>query len=273
MASEQQVFGDDARWKEDAEDFVPPPRVEQSPRWVRAVLSGRTVADSKQVMLHVAYGRPIRPGSHKPELPGYFFPIEDVDRSVLMPAGVIDGRRWWHAVVDGERIEHAAWQYDHPSGPFARLEGHLTFAWEVMDAWFEEAEQIFEHARDPQHRVDAIASTRSVEVSHNGRVLASSATPHLVFETGLPVRYYLPADDVDFGLLEPSELVTRCPYKGVARFWSVAGAGSDGQNVAWSYPDPIAENPKIRELVAFYNERLDIDVDGVRIERPRTPWS
>jgi uncharacterized protein (DUF427 family) len=142
-----------------------------------------------------------------------------------------------------------------------------------MDAWYEEAEEVYEHARDPQHRVDAIASSRRVEVSFEGQLLASSARPHLLFETGLPVRYYVPSEDVNFPLLEPSDLVTRCPYKGTARFWSVLGAGKGGRNVAWSYLDPIPENPKIKDLVAFYNERVDIDVDGERLERPLTPWS
>ncbi len=267
------VKGDDATWSEEVADFAPSVRVEPSPRWVRTVLSGRTVADSKNPMLHVAYGRPIRPGSRKPELPSYFFPVDDVDMSILEPAGVIDGRRWWHANVDGCRIEHAAWTYDHPDGQLESLSEHVTFDWDQMDAWYEEAEEVYEHARDPHHRVDAIASTRRVEVSFEEQLLASSARPHLLFETTLPVRYYLPPEDVNFHLLEPSDLVTRCPYKGTARFWSVRGAAKRGRNVAWAYPDPIPENPKIRDLVAFYNERVDIDVDSERMERPITPWS
>lgn len=267
------VKGDDARWRRDVADLVPPVRVEASPRWVRTVLAGRTVADSKQPMLHVAYGRPIRPGSRKPELPSYFFPVGDVDMSVLEPAEVLDGRFWWHAKVDDRTVEYAAWTYEKPMGELADLSGHITFDWDQMDAWYEEAEEVYEHARDPQHRVDAIASTRHVEVEYRGQRLASSSRPRLLFETTLPTRYYLPPEDVDFELLEPSNLVTRCPYKGVARFWSVRGGGREGRNVAWSYPDPIAENPKIKDLVAFYNERVDITLDGELLERPTTPWS
>lgn len=231
------------------------------------------MADSKRPMLHVAYGKPIRPGSRKPELPGYFFPVGDVDMGVLEPVEVVDGRRWWRAVIDDRSFEYVAWEYVRPVGALEALSGCITFDWDRMDAWYEEAEEVYEHARDPQHRVDAISSTRRVEVRYDGQILAHSSQPHLLFETSLPVRYYLPPDDVDFGLLEPSDLVTRCPYKGTARFWSVAGGGEAGRNVAWSYPDPIPENPKIRGLVAFYNERLDIGVDGQIIERPVTPWS
>lgn len=267
------VKGDDATWREEVAGFAPPVRVEPSPRWVRTVLAGRTVADSKRPILHVAYGKPIRPGSRKPELPGYFFPIGDVDMSILEPAEVIEGRRWWHADVNGRRVEYAAWAYADPQEPVASLSGYITFDWDQMDAWYEEAEEVYEHARDPQHRVDVIASTRQVDVEFKGHRLASSGHPYLLFETALPTRYYFLPEQVNFEFLEPSDLVTRCPYKGTARFWSVADGGKNGRNVAWSYPEPIPENPRIKDLVAFYNERVDITVDGEQIERPVTPWS
>lgn len=267
------VKGDDAIWREEIADFARPVRVEPSPRWVRVVLAGRTVADSKQPMLHVSYGRPIRSGSRKPELPTYFFALDEVDMSILELAEVVDGRQWWHAAVDGRTVEYAAWSYAEPTGAVEDLSGHITFDWDQMDAWYEEAQEIFEHARDPHHRVDLIASTRQIGITFNGQRLASSDRPSLLFETTLPTRYYLPPEDVDFDYLEPSVLVTRCPYKGIARFWSVKGAGQEGRNVAWSYPDPIAENPKIKDLVAFYNERVDITVDGELLQRPLTPWS
>lgn len=267
------VKGDDATWREDVADFAPPVRVEPSPRWVRVVLAGRTVAESKQPMLHVSYGRPIRPGSRKPELPTYFFASDGVDTSILEPADVVDGRQWWHANLEDRIVEYAAWSYAEPTGAVRDLAGHITFDWDQMDAWYEEAEEIYEHARDPQHRVDLITSTRQIEVAFNGQKLASSGRPRLLFETSLPTRYYLPAEDVNFDYLEPSSLVTRCPYKGIAKFWSVKDAGREGRNVAWSYPDPIAENPKIKDLVAFYNERVDITLDGKHLARPLTPWS
>ena len=267
------VQGDDTSWEDGFEDLAPPVRVEPSPRWVRAVLAGRKVADSKAPLLHVAYGPPIRPESRKPELPTYFFPLEDVASDMLEEADVVDGRQWFHADIDGQRRDFVAWTYADPQGPVSALSGHVTFDWDQMDAWYEEEEEIYEHARDPQHRVDLLASSRDVEIRFDGQLIAASEHPFLLFETTLPTRFYLPPADVKFELLEPSKLVTRCPYKGTAKYWSVAGAGRSGRNVAWSYPDPIPENPRIKGLIAFYNERLDITVDGEPLERPRTPWS
>jgi uncharacterized protein (DUF427 family) len=91
----------------------------------------------------------------------------------------------------------------------------------------------------------------------------------VLYETHLPTRYYLPAEDVRMDLLTASETVTRCPYKGVARYWS----HPDLPDAAWSYPDPIPENPKIRDLVCFYDERVDVVIDGVPQDRPVTPFS
>jgi uncharacterized protein (DUF427 family) len=121
--------------------------------------------------------------------------------------------------------------------------------------------------------VDTLRSSRRVEVAIAGTTVASSARPLLLFETSLPTRYYLPFADVRTELFEASDLVTSCPYKGTARFWSVRVADTVVPDIAWSYPDPIPENPKIKDLVCFFNERVDLVVDGVALERPDTPWS
>ncbi len=250
----------------------PPPRVEPSPRWVRAELGGMTVADSRRAMLHVAFGPPILPGSDHPLLPGYFFPLDDVATEVLDEAHDRDGRRWWHATVDGTTTEHAAWALVDPFGPTADLAGHVTFRWDAMNAWYEEAEQVFVHARDPRKRVDVIQSSRTVEVTVDGVRLARSSRPRLVFETDLPTRYYLPPEDVELELLGASDTTSACPYKGTARYWSLVDGGDAGRDIAWSYPDPVAEQPKLVDLVCFFNEKVDLSVDGDRVERPRTPW-
>jgi uncharacterized protein (DUF427 family) len=266
---------DDARAPGDqgARFTLPPTRVEPSPRWVRAELAGRTIGDTRRAMLHLAFGPPLLPGTERPLLPGYFFPFEDVDMDVLTPAGVRDGRHWWHADVDGTHVEHAAWTYDEPTDATADLAGHLTFRWEVMDAWYEEAEQVFVHARDPHKRVDVIGSTRHVQVVIDGLVLADTHEPFLLFETHLPTRYYLPPRDVRTDLLVDSRTVTACPYKGVAQHWSLDGAGDAGRDIAWSYPDPVPEQPRLANLICFYNEKVDVLVDGELQERPVTPWS
>jgi uncharacterized protein (DUF427 family) len=116
-------------------------------------------------------------------------------------------------------------------------------------------------------------SSRHVRVEIDGTVVAESKRPSLLFETSLPVRYYLPKEDVDMSYLEPTDTRSRCPYKGIARYWSVRVGNNAHEDIAWSYPEPIPENPKIKGLVCFFNERVDIYVDGRLEERPFSPWS
>ncbi|WP_433533202.1 DUF427 domain-containing protein [Micromonospora sp. CA-263727] len=143
-----------------------------------------------------------------------------------------------------------------------------------MDAWFEEDEQVFVHARNPYARVDALRSTRRVRVELDGVVLADSAAPVLLFETGLPTRYYLNRTDVDFRHLVPSTTRTSCPYKGrTSDYWSVRGNGAAHADLAWSYAFPTGALLPIAGLIAFYNEKVDLIVDGVRLDRPKTHFS
>ena len=132
----------------------------------------------------------------------------------------------WHLVVRDHITHNAARAYLKPTDDRAALEGHLTFYWDKMDAWFEEDEQVFVHPRDPYTRVDTVHSSRHVRVVIDGVTLGETRRPILLFETGLPTRYYIPKLDVCMDLLEPSEYVTSCPYKGVARHWSARWATS-----------------------------------------------
>jgi uncharacterized protein (DUF427 family) len=149
----------------------------------------------------------------------------------------------------------------------------VTFPWDGDVDWYEEDEQVHVHARDPHSRVDVLRSTRHVVVEFDGQVVADSTRPSLLFETWLPTRYYIPADDVRMDLLEPSATSSSCPYKGTARYWSARIGGRLAPDIVWSYPEPIAENPKIRGLLCFYNEHVDLVVDGEPQQRPQTPWS
>lgn len=116
-------------------------------------------------------------------------------------------------------------------------------------------------------------SSRHVGVFANGVVVADSHRPLLLFETGLPVRYYLPKLDVRAELLTVTSTRTRCPYKGEAIYWSVDIDEMHLEDVVWSYPAPIPEIPKIENLLSFFNEKVDIEVDGEIQARPRTAWS
>lgn len=234
-------------------DFAPPPPIlEPSPRRIRVRLGGRVVADSARALLLIEHS--------EKRMPTYYLPLDDVRPGALTDER--DGR--WSVAAGDRRAEGAAWADDD----FPELEGHVTFSWDTLE-WWEEDEQVFVHARSPHHRVDVLPSSRRVEVYVEGDKVADSVRPWLLFETHLPTRYYLPFADVRTELLTASETVTRCPYKGVARYWSHPKVA----DVAWSYPEPIAENPRIRGLLAFYNERVDIVIDGEPLERPRSPFS
>ena len=172
----------------------------------------------------------------------------------------------------GAPVENVMWAYTAPFDVCPDISNYIAFYWNKVDHWFEEDEEIFVHARDPHKRVDCLPSTRHVRVEQGGVTLAESTRPTLLFETGLPVRYYLPVTDVRVGLLAKSEKATRCPYKGVAGYYSVEGV-EDGEDLAWYYQLPTSESVKIANLVCFFNERVDVYVDGELQERPATRWS
>jgi uncharacterized protein (DUF427 family) len=236
----------------------------ESGRRVRARFAGTDLADSRRALIVWEPGRPV---------PLYAFPREDVRSELLQPSEAAAQRAHpvagtWSVAHAGRLAEAAAWSYDDPD-----LADHLALDWSAMDAWFEEDDEVFIHPRDPFHRVDVRASSRRVVVSVGGSVLAECDRPLLLFETGLPTRYYLAGDDVRWDLLEPSARRTGCPYKGQAVYWSARVGDRFLDDLAWSYLDPIPELPRIRGRVAFFNERVDFYVDGERQERPRTPWS
>jgi uncharacterized protein (DUF427 family) len=151
----------------------------------------------------------------------------------------------------------------------AELDGYVLVEFGAFDAWFEEDERNVSHPRDPFHRIDIVHSSRHVRVEVEGAVLAESTRPYLLFETHLPARYYLPAEDVRTDLLTPSDRRTACAYKGEASYWAFGDAG----NVAWTYRAPLREAAEVTGRIAFFNERVDVFVDGERLERPVTPWS
>lgn len=141
------------------------------------------------------------------------------------------------------------------------IDGYVRIEWGSVDAWFEEDEEAFGHPVDPYHRVDVRDSSRRVVVKIGETVVADSVRPKLVFETGMPVRYYLPPLDVRLDLLTPSDTKTVCPYKGFASYWNLTIDGATMPDVVWGYPHPIPESYKLAGLLCFYNERVTIEVD------------
>jgi uncharacterized protein (DUF427 family) len=230
---------------------------EPSPRWVRVKFGGETVVDSKHAVL-------LRETRHTPV---YYFPQSDVrmDRMRRTDLGThcpYKGDASYWTLQVGDRVaENAAWSYLEPYPEQQAIEGLVAFYWNKMDGWYEEEEEIFVHARDPHKRVDVLESSRHVRVEIGGETVADTRRPRLLFETGIVTRYYIPREDVRMGLLQATEKHTRCPYKGIASYWTARAGGTLEEDVVWSYPDPIAECPKIKGLLAFYNERSDIYVD------------
>ncbi len=174
-------------------------------------------------------------------------------------------------MIDGRALSDAAWR--HVDSPVEELRELVRFEWNALDAWFEEDVEVFVHPRNPEVRVDALHSSRHVRVLIDDVVVADSNQPTILFETGLPARFYLPKTDVRMDLLRPSDATSACPYKGVARYWDVVIDGSVHEGFVWSYPTPLPESTGIAGLVCFYNERVDLEIDGVRLERPRTKFS
>jgi uncharacterized protein (DUF427 family) len=247
-----------------------PVEVEPTPRWVRVKAGDTLVGDSRRALLLSWYG----PGM----LPTYCLPADDVATDLLAPAADagpgLGGATVPHDVrAGGTTLAGVAHLFRGPPPPLEALAGHWTFAWESGLTWYEEALEVRVHARDPHKRVDVVPSERRVQVAVDDRVVADSRRPHALFETWLPTRWYLPAEDVDQSALEPSDTVSMCPYKGTARYWSVRAGDALHRDLAWSYPEPVVECPRIAGLVCFFNERVDITVDGEPVERPDTPWS
>jgi uncharacterized protein (DUF427 family) len=213
--------------------------VEASPRRIRALLDGQVVVDSRRAQLLF---QPFR-------LPRYFFPRDDVR---------------WELAGEVTPVEPPA---DAPG-----LEDHVAFPFDAMDAWREEEEEIIGHAPDPYHRIDVRSTTRHVRVSLEGQVLAESERTKALFETSLPTRWYFPREDVVAELV-PSDLITTCAYKGHAGYRSVRVGDGLVENLAWTYAEPRREAEPVRDLLAFFNEQVDLDVDGERQPRPGGPWA
>jgi uncharacterized protein (DUF427 family) len=242
---------------------------EDSPRRVRVMFNGETVADSQQVKLMHEAGL----------LPVYYFPQEDVRMDLLEESDhttycPFKGEAIYCSVRVGDSVaENAVWGYPEPIDSCPPIASHLAFYWHKMDHWYEEDEEVFVHPRDPYHRVDILESSRHVRVSVNGEVVAETDRPRILFETGLPPRYYITPEDVREDVLIKSEKNTQCPYKGVASYYSVEAGGRHVEDLVWYYPEPISEAAKIKGHLSFFNEKVDLEVDGEGLERPHTQWS
>ena len=240
-------------------------RTETASKRVRVMLGGQIVADTTSPLLVWEI----------PYYPTYYFPKADVKTDVLVETGETKrspsrGEATLYTVkVNGS--EGSAYEYPEPK--VEALADHVSFVWKTMDHWFEEDEEVYVHPRDPHTRVDILPSGRRVRVEIDGVTVADSTNASFLFETGLPTRFYLPKTDVRMDLLTPTETATHCPYKGTARYWSVSVDGNTHEDIVWGYDTPLPESQKVAGLVSFYNEKVDIFVDEVLQDRPKTKFS
>jgi uncharacterized protein (DUF427 family) len=238
--------------------------VEPVARRIRAVLAGQTVLDTTRAMYVWEWAY----------YPQYYIPIGDVRAEFLVPEGHTQhgprGDTELHGLRVGDTHRPHAVKVLRDS-PIDGICGTARFEWAALDAWFEEDERVFVHPRNPYVRVDVLRSTRTVRVELEGAVLGQSSSPIMVFETGLPTRYYLNRTEINFEHLMPTDTVTECPYKGTTSgYWSVQVGDDVHPDLAWSYEFPTRQVLPIAGLIAFYNERVDIILDGQRLERPET---
>lgn len=243
-----------------------PPMVSGA-KWIRGTLAGQTVVDARDFMFVWEV----------PYWPWWFFRRDDIAADLVDSAPAPDDAEnpdtptHYDLVVGDRTIERAARGFPHSAND--ALRDLVTIEFAALDHWFEEDIEVFVHPRSPFTRVDALASSRHVVVSLDGVILAESHKPTMLFETGAPARHYLPMLDVEMGLLETNSRRSSCPYKGDAHFYSANINGQVIEDIAWQYTLPRAEVLPIAGMICFYEERVDMDVDGVRLPRPTSHYA
>jgi uncharacterized protein (DUF427 family) len=225
---------------------------------LRAVFAGETVFDTRRAKL-----------LHETDLiPVYYVPEEDVRAELFEPSSKHThcphkGDASYRTLRVGDRVaEDALWFYPEPIEHAGFLRGHVAFYWDKLDAWYADGEELIVHARDPFTRIDVYPVTERVRVLRDGEVIADSTRARALYETGLVTRYYFPRDDVRMELLEESDSHTGCAYKGIASYHHVRTGGRLHKDLAWNYPEPLRDGEPVRDLIAFWNERVDIEVGG-----------
>jgi uncharacterized protein (DUF427 family) len=237
-------------------------KVEPVPRRIRGHLNNVCVFDTTQA-IYVW---------DSPRYPYYQVPADDVRLELLTDDGTSHRHRLGtssvHTLTVGDTTRPGgARRYGADADP--AVAGTVRFEWSALDSWFEEDEEVYVHPRNPYTRVDALRSSRLVTITLAGVTLAESAATVMVFETGLPTRYYFDRTAVDFSCLVPSETRTECPYKGrTSHYWTARIGDTTVEDLAWSYAFPTQALTPIANMVAFCNENVDLRVDGRLMDRP-----
>lgn len=232
-------------------------RIERGAKRIRAYLRGQLVLDTIEPRLVW----------EAPRHPHYYVRREDVFAELVATGHTHTSRRLgvstlWTIRVGKHNERDAAAIYERTD--IVELRGLVRVDWNAMDAWFEEDEQVFTHPRNPYTRTDILPTSRHVRAEVDGVVLAESHRAHVVFETGLPPRYYLPKFDARFEYLDHSSTLSYCPYRGEAEYWHVKVGREEYPDAVWSYRRPVAEGLRIAALISFDTSQVDVIVDGIR---------
>ena len=142
------------------------------------------------------------------------------------------------------------------------MANHIAFARAAVDRCRGEAERMSGHVGGSSHRTDVRVSASRLAVSYQGTKLVDSDQPIVLYESGLVPRWYVPRADIADGWLTPVELTTFCPYKGICRYYDVG----DVRLGAWTYLQPFREVELIRGYVSFEPDKLEVSIDGRRLE-------
>lgn len=259
-------------------------RIHPVRKWIRATVGTRMIVDTRRAVLVWEPRRVV--GSYavpEEDVAGRLVPVEETgaaERPVTMEDGppVLDPSSPFTVhTAPGTPLTIRTPDGDLPAAAFRPqdedLVGFVVLDWDAFTQWYEEDEPVVGHPHDPFDRIDCLRSSRHVQIAHEGVALADTTRATLLFETPLPLRFYIPREDVAMHLLEPSALRTVCAYKGLASYWSARIGDALLPDIAWSYEDPLHDAAPVGKLIAFFTERLDVTLDGQTQPRPRTPWS
>lgn len=181
-----------------------------------------------------------------------------------------DGR----TVIDSERVLLVHRPDRPPAYAFPRADvrgaavrpeldtpGYVTVDWDAVDSWFEEAEEVFGHPRNPYHRVDILRAERRLRVDVGPATLVDTNDTLVVYETSLEPKLYVDPRHVAMDAFEKSATTTYCPYKGTASHWSLRVGNESIADIAWSYEDPLPESVPLRGFLSFYPARVTLSHD------------
>jgi uncharacterized protein (DUF427 family) len=226
-------------------------------RRMRVRFADEWIVDSEDVVLLHEPGR----------YPVAYFPRGDIQPGNLITEDRVTNHpelgetTWFTVAAGGREANRAAWQYTALPAHASVLDARVAFAWRAMDAFYEEDDRIVGHAADAYHRIDIRATSRHLVVRDGDRVIADTHRPLVLYESGFAPRWYVPREDVDEAALQPVEGQTFCPYKGLAGYYTIG----DRKRAAWSYINAWPEVGRVRNLVSFEPDKIDVSLDGQRL--------